>query len=52
MKEWATFYAVIIIIMFFCMPMLKRIDELSGKVDKLQKTLDEIKKTLYVEVDE
>ena len=36
------------IVMFFCVPMLKRMDELDMEIDKLHRKLDEIKKALYV----
>ena len=36
------------IVMFFCVPMLKRMDEMDMEIDKLHRKLDEIKKVLYV----
>ena len=37
-----------ILVMFYCVPMLKRMDELNMEIDKLHRKLDEIKKALYV----
>lgn len=37
-----------LLVMFYCVPMLKRMDELDMEIDKLHRKLDEIKKALYV----
>lgn len=48
MSDGATFCAVIIMIMFYCVPMLKRMDELENRIAKMKKQLDHIEKALYV----
>ena len=48
MSEGATFCAVIIMIMFYCVPMLKRMDELENRIAKIEKQLEHIESALYV----
>lgn len=52
MSDGATFCAVIIMIMFYCVPMLKRMDELENRIAEMQKQLDHIEKALYVMPDD
>jgi len=44
----ATFCAVIVMIAFYCVPMLKRVDELENRIAEMQKQLENIEKALYV----
>ena len=37
-----------ILVMFYCVPMLKRMDELERDITKIKRQLEEIKKALYV----
>lgn len=39
---------LVLIVMFFCVPMLKRMDELDMEIDKLHRKLDAIQNALYV----
>ena len=48
MSEGATFCAVIIMIMLYCVPMLKRVDELENRIAEIQKQLENSEKALYV----
>ena len=52
MSDGASFCAVIIMIMFYCVPMLKRMDELENRIAEMQKQLDHIEKALYVMPDD
>lgn len=52
MSDGPTFCAVIIMIMFYCVPMLKRMDELENRIAEMQKQLDHIEKALYVMPDD
>ena len=48
MSDGATFCAVIIIFVFYCLPLLKQVDELENRIAEMQKQLDHIEKALYV----
>ena len=52
MSDGASFCAVIIMIMFYCVPMLKRMDELENRIAEMQKQLNHIEKALYVMPDD
>ena len=48
MCDRAAFVAVIMIIWVYCLPMLKRIDELENRISKIENMLDHIEKALYI----
>lgn len=48
MSEYATVWGLIIMLMFYCVPMLKRMDELENRIAEMQKQLENIEKALYV----
>ena len=52
MSEYATVWGLIILLMFYCVPMLKRMDELENRIAKMEKQLDHIEKALYVMPDD
>lgn len=52
MSEAATFCAIIIILMFYWVPMLKRMDELETSIVRIEKQLANIEKALYVMPDD
>lgn len=52
MNEYATVWALIIMLMFYCVPMLKRMDELENRIAKIETQLDHIEKALYVMPDD
>lgn len=39
---------LVVLLMFYCVPMLKRMDELESELIKIRRQLEEIKKALYV----
>lgn len=48
MSEYGAVWGLIIMLMFYCVPMLKRMDELENRLAKIEKQLDHIEKALYV----
>ena len=48
MNDGATVCGIILMLMFYCVPMLKRMDELENRIAKIEKQLDHIEKALYV----
>lgn len=48
MSEGATFCAVIVMLMCYCVPMSKRIVDLENRIAEMQKQLENIEKALYV----
>lgn len=52
MIERTIICAVIIIMMFYCVPMMKRMDELENRIAKIKEQLDRIEKALYVMPDD
>ena len=48
MIERAIICAVFLIMMYYCIPMMKRMDELENRIDKIKEQLDHIEKALYV----
>lgn len=48
MNEYATVCGLIIMLMFYCVPMLKRMDALEERMFDLEKEIRSIKKALYV----
>ena len=48
MSEGATFCAVIMMIVFFCAPMLKMLGDVYNDMAKIQRQLENIEKALYV----
>ena len=52
MNEYATVWGLIIMLMFYCVPMLKRMDALENRIAKMEKQLEHIEKALYVMPDD
>ena len=59
MNEYATVWGLIIMLMVYCVPMLRRMDELEKRmyelekrIAKMEKHLDHIEKALYVMPDD
>ena len=52
MSDGASLCGIILMLMFYCVPMLKRMDELENRIAKIEKQLDHIEKALYVMPDE
>ena len=48
MNDGATVCGIILMLMFYCVPMLKRMDELENRIAKIEKQLEHIESALYV----
>ena len=52
MNDNAAVCGIILILMCYCVPMLKRMDELEKRIAKIETQLDHIEKALYVMPDD
>ncbi len=48
MNDYVAVWGIILMLMVYCVPMLRRMDELEKRIAKIEKQLDHIEKALYV----
>ena len=52
MSEYGAVWGLISMLLFYCVPMLKRMDELENRLAKIEKQLYHIENALYVMPDD